>query len=181
MNKRPITRRRLILIGLLLLSLSALQAQFEGTPGAGVHLGYASAAKRPGAGVHLHYYPTNNLRFAPSFTRYLEAGSMQMWMAETDLHYILPLNPAASLYPIVGLQYSNWNDDNWIDPSRLYDPAEGGMPMGESHTSHRIGTSLGIGYQHDIRYRVRANLEFKYQFIKDYSQMFFMAGFGFWL
>jgi len=37
-----------------------------------------------------------------------------------------------------------------------------------------------MGYQHDISYRVRANLELKYQFINDYSQLLITAGFGFW-
>ena len=154
----------------LICSLPSLYAQFEGTWGAGVHAGYASAAERPGAGVHLHYYRTNNLRFAPSFTRYLERKGERMWMAEADLHYILPLSYAASLYPLAGIHYSNWHHQREA-PVFL---------MEEEYTRHRLGTNLGIGYQHDFGYRVRANLELKYQFIKDYSQVLFTAGVGFW-
>jgi len=154
----------------LICSLPSLYAQFEGTWGAGVHAGYASAAERPGAGVHLHYYRTNNLRFAPSFTRYLERKGERMWMAEADLHYILPLSYAASLYPLAGIHYSNWH----------YDPEAAGALNGEEQTRHRPGASLGMGYQHELGYRVRANLELKYQFIKDYSQVLVTAGFGFW-
>jgi hypothetical protein len=40
--------------------------------------------------------------------------------------------------------------------------------------------SLGIGYQHDFGYRVRANIELKYQFINDYSQVLLTTGVGFW-
>lgn len=159
----------LLLIGLLL-TLPALHAQFEGTWGIGTHVGYASAIKRPGAGIHLHYYQTNNLRIAPSFSYFLEAKGQQLWMAETDLHYILPLNYAASLYPLAGIHYSNWR----------YTPKADGVATGEGVTHHRPGASLGLGFQHDIRYRVRANLEMKYQFIKDYSQLFITIGFGFW-
>ncbi len=83
-----------------------------------------------------------------------------MWMAETDLHYILPLSYAASLYPLAGIHYSNWHLDHL--------------------TRHRLGTSLGMGYQHELGYRVRANLELKYQFINDYSQLLLNAGIGFW-
>ncbi len=162
-------RGMFLLIGLLL-SLSALYAQFEGTVGVGVHAGVASQVKLPGAGVHLHYYRTNNLRIAPSISRFLEMKGMRMWIVETDLHYILPLNYAASLYPLAGIHYSNWHHQREA-PVFL---------MEEEYTRHRLGTNLGIGYQHDFGYRVRANLELKYQFIKDYSQVLFTAGVGFW-
>ena len=152
--------RWMVLAIALICSLPTLHAQFEGTWGAGIHTGYASAAARPGAGVHLHYYHTNSLRFVPSFTRYLERRGERMWMAETDLHYILPLSYAASLYPLAGIHYSNWHLDHL--------------------TRHRLGTSLGMGYQHELGYRVRANLELKYQFINDYSQLLLNAGIGFW-
>lgn len=160
----------LILLVSLICSLPALHAQFEGTFGVGLHTGYASAVERPGAGIHLHYYRTNNLRFAPGFTRYLEANGMRIWMVEGDLHYILPLNYAASLYPLAGIHYTNWHHHR---EAALF-------PTEEEYTRHRLGSSLGIGYQYDIGYRVRANLELKYQFIRDYSQVLFTAGFGFW-
>ena len=105
----------------LLLMLPALHAQFEGTWGIGVHAGYAAALKRPGAGIHLHYYQTNNLRIAPAFSYFLEADDLQLWMAETDLHYILPINYAFSLYPLAGIHYSNWH----------YNPEREGIPIGE--------------------------------------------------
>ncbi|MBZ4651974.1 MAG: putative secreted protein [Proteiniphilum sp.] len=162
--------KRLVLLISLICSISTLHAQFEGTWGVGVHAGYASAAERPGAGVHLHYYLTNNLRFVPSYTRFLERKGEGLWMAETDLHYILPLSYAASLYPLAGVHYSNWH----------YDPTAAGAIAMEEHTNHRLGASLGLGFQHDISYRVRANLELKYQFINDYSQLLLTAGFGFW-
>lgn len=94
-----------------------------------------------------------------------------MWMAETDAHYILPVSFSASLYPIAGIHYSNWG----------YDAVKAGNALAESWTRHLLGANLGLGFQHDISYRVRANFELKYQFIRDFSQVFFMAGFGFWL
>lgn len=170
MRKRVDMKRGMFLLVCLLSSLSALHAQFEGTWGAGIHAGYASSAERPGAGVHLHYYRTNNLRLAPSFTSYLERKGEKMWMAETDLHYILPLSYAASLYPLAGVHYSNWH----------YQSQTSLFLTEEEYTRHRVGMNLGIGYQHDFGYRVRANIELKYQFINDYSQVLLTTGVGFW-
>ncbi|MBF6627309.1 MAG: outer membrane beta-barrel protein [Proteiniphilum sp.] len=170
----------LLLILFSLLSLSKLTAQFEGTFGMGVHAGYGAEIKSPGAGIHIHYYQTNNLRFAPSLTWFLERKGEGMWMVDGDAHYMLPLSFSTSLYPIAGVHYSNWSYDNWIDPDRLYDPLQGGGLSGEERTFHRLGLNLGLGFQYDISYRVRANFELKYQFMNDYSQLQFMAGYGFW-
>ncbi len=170
----------LFLLLFSLFSLSKLQAQFEGTFGMGVHAGFATEISSPGVGVHLHYYQTNNLRYAPSFTWFLERKGEGVWMVEADAHYILPLSFSMSLYPIVGVHYSRWSYSNWIDPDRIYDQGPGGTPAGEAHSLHRPGANLGLGFQYDISYRVRANLEVKYQFINDYSQLQLMAGYGFW-
>ena len=50
----------------------------------------------------------------------------------------------------------------------------------DEEVKHRPGANLGLGFNMILGYRVRANFELKYQFIKDYSQVVFMAGFGFW-
>lgn len=150
----------------LLISIPDLLAQFEGTFGIGAHAGYGTEINSPGIGGHLHYYRTNNLRFAPSFTYFPEIKGDGMWMVEADTHYILPVSLTASLYPIGGIHYSNWVfDENTEVPKKKH---------------HRLGTNLGLGFQHDIAYRVRANFELKYQFIRDYSQVVLTAGFGFW-
>ncbi len=153
-----------------LLFIPKMQAQFEGTVGIGLHAGYGAEINSVGGGAHIHYYYTNQVRFAPSFTYFIERKDSQMWMAEADAHYILPVTVTASLYPIGGLNYSRWALDGTLE--------------GETHVpaqiERRLGLNMGLGLQHDIGYRVRANYELKYQFIRDHSQMVFMAGFGFW-
>ena len=165
-------KKSVILIVLfLLLSLSKLVAQFEGTIGVGTQAGYATEINSLGAGIHIHYYRTNNLRIAPSFTYFFERKGENMWMIDADAHYVIPVSITASLYPIAGIHYSNWNFD--ADSERIVNELE-------PRVKHRPGVNLGLGFQHDIGYRVRANFELKYQFLKDYSQVMFMAGFGFW-
>lgn len=165
-------KKSAILIALfLLVSLSKIFAQFEGTFGIGIQTGYATELNSLGAGMHIHYYRTNNLRIAPSFTYFIERKGEKMWMIDADAHYIVPVSITASLYPIAGIHYSNWKFGT--DAKNLQNESE-------SQVKHRPGVNLGLGFQHDISYRVRANFELKYQFIKDYSQVILMAGFGFW-
>ncbi len=153
-----------------LLFIPRMQAQFEGTFGLGVHAGYGATTKSMGAGVHAHYYYTNNIRFAPSFTSFLEVKGESMWMTDGDAHYILPISYATSLYPIAGFHYSQWK----------YNPPKSDNASKDSWRKHRPGANLGLGFQYDIAYRIRANFELKYQFIPGYSQLLVTTGIGFW-
>ena len=165
-------KKTVVLLALFLMfSIPKILAQFEGTMGIGFQAGYATEINSLGAGMHIHYYRTNNLRIAPSFTYFIERKGENMWMIDADAHYIVPVSLTASLYPIAGIHYSKWSFDS-IN--------ESAADASESKVKHRPGANLGLGFQHDIGYRVRANFELKYQFIKDYSQVVFMAGFGFW-
>lgn len=163
-------RRSLLLVFLGIFTVQAALAQFEGTVGAGLHLGYGAEINSLGAGAHIHYYHTNEVRFAPSFTYFLERKGTGMWMVDADAHYILPVSVTASLYPIGGLHYSRWT----------FNATGEGEAIIPKRTDNRLGINLGLGVQHDIGYRVRANYELKYQFIRDHSQVLFSAGFGFW-
>ena len=44
-----------------------------------------------------------------------------------------------------------------------------------------VKANLGLGLQYDFGYKTRISLEYKYQFIKDFSQSSIMAGIGFWI
>ncbi|ULB35335.1 MULTISPECIES: hypothetical protein [Proteiniphilum] len=154
----------------LLLPLSKAAAQFDGTIGTGAHVGYGSGINSPGSGVHIHYYYANNIRFAPSFTHFLERKGESMWMIDTDAHFIIPISLSSSLYPVTGVHFSNWKHEATIK----------GDILTEGRSDHRIGINLGGGFQHDIGYKIRANFELKYQFIQNYSQAVFTAGIGFW-
>lgn len=161
----------LVLATFLALSVGKASAQFEGTVGMGAHLKYGAEITSMGAGAHLHYYRTNNIRFAPSFTYYLPRKGKSLWEIEADAHFMVPLSWDISLYPIAGVNYGNWKYDaqkstDWGD---------------ENWTKHKVGGNLGLGLQYEIGYKIRANFEFKYQFIKDFSQLNVMAGIGFWL
>lgn len=164
--------KRLVLVLVIFTTLSATTAlaQFEGTVGSGLHAGYGAGINSLGGGAHIHYYYTNEVRFAPSFTYFIERKGTGMWMVDADAHYILPVSVSASLYPLAGLHYSRWTFDSRVD----------GETLQPARADNRVGINMGLGAQHDISYRVRATYELKYQFIRDHSQIVFMAGFGFW-
>lgn len=167
------TMRKLLLTlsAVFVLSIGKASAQYEGTFGMGVHSKYGAEIGSLAAGAHLHYYYTNNLRFAPSFTYYLPRKGKSLWEVEADAHYVIPVSWLTSFYPIAGLSYSNWQ----FDASKVSDI---GL---QDLTKHRVGANLGLGIQYDFGYKVRSSFEFKYQFIKEYSQLAIMVGVGFWL
>lgn len=152
------------------LSIQTASAQFEGTVGAGLHAGYGAEINSLGVGAHIHYYHTNEVRLAPSFTHFIKRENTGSWMVDADAHYILPVSVSASLYPIAGLHFSHW----------AFQSGDEGVNVPSEQTAWRLGANMGLGVQHDIGYRVRANYELKYQFIRDYAQIVFMAGIGFW-
>jgi hypothetical protein len=154
-----------------LLSLAKASAQFEGTFGMGVHAAYGAEINSLGAGVHIHYYRTNNVRFVPAMTFFHPRNGVNKWTAEADAHYILPVSPTILFYPIAGLSFLHQN----FDASRLKNSDE------SNWTKNRLGANLGLGLQHDFRFRLRWNFDVKYNFAGDYSQMVFMAGIGFWI
>lgn len=165
--------RKIILLFTLFLILgsSKMLAQYEGTFGMGVHTGYAKEINSVGGGVHLHYYYTNNLRFAPSYTAYIPVKGRSMWDVDLDAHYMIPLNWEFSFYPIGGLSYTQWK----------YKPSGDSGFESMDWSKWRPGLNLGVGFQYDFRYKVRAGIEMKYQAIKDFSQVQIMFGIGFWI
>ena len=144
-------------------------AQFQGTFGMGAHTTFGAEHHNLGAGLHIHYYVTNNLRLAPSATFFLPQNDVSMWKAEFDLHVVAPITPSTVAYPITGISFTNRRFDSSATPEI------------EDRVNHHIGGNFGVGLQHDIRYRFRVNVEVKYHFVRNRSQVGFMAGIGFWI
>ena len=93
-----------------------------------------------------------------------------MWNIDADIHYIIPMGTQFSMYPLVGLGFSEWKNMEVkpeLDENNVY--------------NQRLGLNAGLGFQYDLSYKTRATFEVKYQGVKDYSQVAFMLGIGFWL
>lgn len=167
---KNITKYVLLLAVVSLLSASKSFAQYNGTFGMGTHLRYGSEIQRPGVGIDFHYYLTNNFRIAPSLTHYMQVKTKSMWNIDADIHYIIPMGTQFSMYPLVGLGFSEWKNME-VKP----EPDENNV------YNQRLGLNAGLGFQYDLSYKTRATFEVKYQGVKDYSQVAFMLGIGFWL
>ena len=170
MKITSITKNILLAAVILILSTSKSLAQYNGTFGMGTHLTYGSEIQRPGIGIDFHYYITNNFRIAPSFTHYLQIKNKSMWNIDGDIHYVIPIGTQFSLYPLAGIHFSEWK--NMKTSSEASDV---------NVYNQRLGLNAGLGFQYDLSYKTRATFEVKYQSMKDYSQVAFMLGVGFWL
>ncbi len=159
----------LLIMVLFLISASKSFAQYNGTFGMGARLSYASEIQRPGIGLDIHYYLNNNVRLAPSLTYYMQVKNKSMWNIDADIHYIVPIGTEFSLYPLAGVHLSEWKNK-----TQLIDINERNI------YNKRLGLNAGMGFQYDFRYKARTSFEVKYQSIKDYSQVAFMVGVGFW-
>lgn len=144
-------------------------AQFQGTFGMGAHTAFGTSINDWGAGLHIHYYATNNLRLVPSATFFFPRNDVRMWKAEFDFHAVTPLTHSTVVYPIAGVSFTN----------RRFDPPA--TAEVESWTNHHLGGNFGVGFQHDIVYRLRVNVEVKYHIVRNRSQVGLMAGIGFWI
>lgn len=165
--------KRLLYISVLFMFLFSAKsfAQYEGTVGLGAHIGYGSTVKSVSAGVHMHYYHTNRARLAPSFTYYIPRKGNTVWQIDADAHYVLPVSWLFSVYPIAGINYSNFK----YDVSNTSAIGENGW------FKQRVGANLGLGAQYDFGYKLRLSVEYKYQFIRNFSQSTVTAGIGFWI
>ena len=170
MKIKLLTRNILLLAALLLFSTAKSLAQYNGTFGMGAHLNYATEIARPGIGLDIHYYLTNNFRIAPSLTYYMSVKNKSMWNIDGDVHYVVPIGTQFSFYPLLGLHFSEWKN-----MKELSEPSD------KNIYNKRLGLNAGLGFQYDLSYKTRATFEVKYQSIKDYSQVAFMLGVGFWL
>ena len=159
----------LLLTAFSTLSLTNVSAQFQGTFGMGAHTTFGIEHHNLGAGLHIHYYATNNIKLVPSATFFLPQNNISMWKAEFDIHVVAPISFSSMVYPIAGVSFTN---RRFEAPSTVDTP---------NWTSQQLGGNFGVGFQHDIMYRLRWTLEVKYHIVRDRSQVGIMAGIGFWI
>lgn len=146
-----------------LVSLNA-SAQ-KGEQNIGVHVLYGTDAKNIGLGAKYQYNVTDAVRLEAVGDYYLKKEGFSMFDINLNAHYLFPVSDKVTLYPLVGINYTSWKQDDYID---LGDYESDGESNGDISDSS-IGLNIGGGVQYKLTNHIRIGAELKYQTITGYN------------
>jgi outer membrane protein X len=109
-----------------------------------------------GIGVKLGYEVTDNIRVAPSFNYFFEKDQIRQLGANIDLQYLLKFGKA-TVYPLVGVNYSNYKADSSVDGWNI---------------------NLGGGAEYNLYKNISVGVEAKHSFLFAYSEKWVKDGIG---
>lgn len=146
-----------------LVSLNA-SAQ-KGEQNIGAHVLYGTDAKNIGFGAKYQYNVTDAIRLEAVGDYYLKKEGFSMFDINLNAHYLFPISDKVTLYPLVGINYTSWKQDDFID---LGDYESDGESNGDISGSS-IGLNIGGGVQYKLTNHIRIGAELKYQTITGYN------------
>lgn len=159
-------KKYLVLLVLLCACISTSYAQ-KGESALGVNLNYGNDTNL-GLGLKYRYSFTDNWRIEPAFNYYFKHDYASMWDLGANVHYLFPVAPQVSIYPLGGLSYLHAT-------AHLADLGEGWNNISDG----KIGVNLGAGVDFKVAPNVKLNLELKYQIVDSYNQLVLSAGASF--
>lgn len=141
---------------LVILGIGASAQTRQGQSSFGVNLGYGfSDHSNVLFGLDYRYNFTDEIRFAPSFSYFVEENGLSAWAVDVNAHYVIPLSDMFGFYPLAGLDLSFWD-------------LEFGNELHQRYT--RFGVNLGLGGEVYATDQLTVGLEFRYNLIKDFNQ-----------
>lgn len=178
-------KKLLVTICVALLSLSA-SAQI-GEQNVGAHLLYGTDMSNIGLGVKYQNNITDVIRIEGVADYYLKKDGFTMFDVNVNGHYLFPLTDKVIAYPLVGINYTHWKQDD----SDLQDNFDGNWDVDWSNSAEfeyveeskdgSIGLNIGGGIQYKLTDKVRIGAELKYQTISGYNTAVIGAGITFTL
>ncbi|MDY5320754.1 MAG: outer membrane beta-barrel protein [Prevotella sp.] len=152
-----------------LVSLNA-SAQ-KGEQNIGAHVLYGTDVKNIGLGAKYQYNVTDAIRLEAVGDYYLKKDGFSMFDINLNGHYLFPVSDKVTLYPLVGINYTSWKQDdvfglgdNGSDDYYEYESADNPSMSGSS-----IGLNIGGGVQYKLTNHIRIGAELKYQTITGYN------------
>lgn len=134
----------------------------------GVDAGYVSRNKSAVAGIQFQYGFSSHFRVAPGARCIFRNNDRDAIQLDLDTHY--PFNftgDRAALYPIVGLNYSWWNNH-----SRPQDAPEEDV----STRKRNFGLNAGAGFEYTASPTLKIHIEARYSMVKSNSSLQLTAG-----
>ena len=126
-----------------------------GETAVGLNFGYGSRAALPLAGINFSYGITNEIRITPSFGGFLTNDGFRAWTLNTDFHYLFPVSPIVSLFPVLGATLAGWQVCK---------------ACGDVDDIIGVGANVGGGADFRLNDRFRIGLVLKYSIVSGFDQ-----------
>lgn len=102
----------------------------------------------------VQYWLTNDFRLEAKLSYGFKDDGISMLGIAANVHYMIPVLPRFQMYPLVGIGYAR--------PKAHWD--------GGSESFNRFLFNIGVGGELSITRNLAANIEFKYQYVKDFQR-----------
>lgn len=152
----------LVIAAAVLSTVQANAQTFRGQKSFGVDAGYISRNKSALAGIQFQYSFSSHFRVAPGARCIFRNNDRDAFQLDLDTHY--PFNftgNRAALYPILGVNYSWWNDHTHSPESS------------EDVTTrkHNLGLNAGAGFEITATSTLKVHIDARYSLVKSNSSM----------
>ena len=164
-----------------LIALGA-SAQEKGEQSIGAHVLYGTDVGNIGFGVKYQNCITDAIRLEAVGDYYLKTDGFSMFDVNVNGHYLFPLSDKVTVYPLVGINYTNWKQTVLTfgeedEDLQEYLGVSGDVEVKDSG----IGLNIGGGIQYKLTDKISIGAELKYQTISGASTAVIGAGVTFTL
>lgn len=158
--------KKLLLVAALVGAFGFSSYAEKGDFGVGVNLGVAPSVNDDhdvtnfGLGAKVQYNFTTPIRAELDLTYWFESSHMSVFDISANVHYLFRASRVFTMYPLVGIGYGQ--------PRVHFDDAKVSFD--------RFLFNIGLGGEFNVAPNWVANIEVKFQYMKDFSRMPITAG-----
>lgn len=164
-----------VLVGGLLLTISAVSAYGQGKFAVGINGLYGTQIKSFAVGAKVQYDITSHFRAEDAFNYFFKKDGVSMWENNVNVHYLFYLGEKFRIYPLAGFTIVGTKID-----TKSAVPAELQQYIGDagksSGSNTYFGGNVGAGIEYLITPHLAVGVEGKYSIVKDVDQGVFGLG-----
>lgn len=162
-----------VLVGGLLLTISAVSAYGQGKFAVGINGLYGTQIKSFAVGAKVQYDITSHFRAEDAFNYFFKKDGVSMWENNVNVHYLFYLGEKFRIYPLAGFTIVGTKID-----TKSAVPAEYQQYIGDAGKSSKtyFGGNVGGGIEYLITPHLAVGVEGKYSIVKDVDQGVFGIG-----
>ena len=156
-----------VLVGGLLLTISAVSAYGQGKFAVGINGLYGTQIKSFAVGAKVQYDITSHFRAEDAFNYFFKKDGVSMWENNVNVHYLFYLGEKFRIYPLAGFTIVGTKID-----TKSAVPAEYQQYIGDAGKSSKtyFGGNVGGGIEYLITPHLAVGVEGKYSIVKDVDQ-----------